>query len=72
MDLLSEIQVEYITMPGWKTSIKDVRTFSELPENAQKYIKKIEEIMRIPGMCTRNTVEHERTLVVSLTLFGSK
>jgi len=39
------VSVEYVTMPGWKTSIVDCRKFSELPENAQKYVKKIEELL---------------------------
>jgi len=42
------VSVEYITMPGWKTSISSIRKFDDLPENAQKYIKKIEELLGIP------------------------
>jgi len=44
-DILSNVEVEYIEMPGWKTSIKDAKTFKDLPENAQKYVKKIEELL---------------------------
>eukprot|EP00056_Hartaetosiga_gracilis_P003556 m.64720 g.64720 ORF g.64720 m.64720 type:complete len:450 (+) comp11502_c4_seq1:62-1411(+) len=40
--------VDYITMPGWKTSIEAVRKFEDLPENAQKYVKKIEELCGVP------------------------
>jgi hypothetical protein len=42
------VQVEYVTLPGWKTSICDCRSFQELPENAQNYVFKIEELL---GMC---------------------
>ena len=49
MEVLDEVEVEYITLPGWMTSIQHCRTFSELPANAQTYIKKIEEIAKIPG-----------------------
>merc|ERR1739844_271520 len=39
------LEVEYITMPGWKTSIADMRSFDQLPENCQKYVAKIEELL---------------------------
>ncbi|HEY8444744.1 MAG TPA: adenylosuccinate synthase [Bacilli bacterium] len=38
----------YITLPGWKESIKDVKTFTELPLNARKYIETIEEVVGVP------------------------
>lgn len=34
----------FITVPGWKEDITQVKSFDELPINAQKYIKKIEEL----------------------------
>ena len=42
------VEVEYITMPGWKTSISKVRKFEDLPINAQNYILKIEELLGVP------------------------
>jgi len=39
------VTVEYITMPGWKSSIASCRNFNQLPENAQKYVFKIEELL---------------------------
>jgi adenylosuccinate synthase len=35
--------VEYITFPGWQTSIEGVRDYEKLPQNAKKYIEMIEE-----------------------------
>lgn len=49
VEVLDEVEVEYITLPGWMTSIEHCRTFDELPANAQAYIRKIEEITQIPG-----------------------
>ncbi|GAC58466.1 adenylosuccinate synthetase [Gordonia hirsuta DSM 44140 = NBRC 16056] len=34
----------YETMPGWTEDISGCRTFDELPENAQKYVLRIEEL----------------------------
>ena len=49
VEVLDEVEVEYITLPGWMTSIEQCRTFDELPANAQAYIRKIEQITQIPG-----------------------
>ena len=37
-------QPVYEEMDGWKSEIKDVRRFSELPAKAQRYIRRIEEL----------------------------
>jgi len=42
------LEVEYITMPGWSTSIASVRKFEDLPINAQNYVLKIEELLGVP------------------------
>ena len=41
--------VEYITVPGWKVSIAECKTFESLPANAKDYITKIEDFLHIPG-----------------------
>lgn len=48
-EVLAEVEVEYLTLPGWKASIKHCRTMDELPKNAQSYVRKIEEIVDVPG-----------------------
>eukprot|EP00794_Sanderia_malayensis_P020014 gene20014-21975_t len=48
MDMLAEVEVEYITLPGWKKAIKDARKFEELPTNAQDYVKKVQDVLGVP------------------------
>lgn len=48
LDVLKNVEVEYITVPGWKTSTVDCRTFEEMPINAQGYVRKIESILSVP------------------------
>lgn len=49
LEVLAEAEVDYIEMPGWKgVDITGVREFGELPENAQKYVLKIEELVGVP------------------------
>ena len=43
-----KIKPHYITMPGWKTSTSKVKKFSDLPENARAFVKKIEILCGIP------------------------
>lgn len=44
----AKVKPVYITLKGWKTDITNVRSFDQLPENAKKYLKKIEELVNIP------------------------
>ncbi len=43
-----EIQPVYEEMPGWQESTVGARTLEELPENARRYIKRLEELMETP------------------------
>ncbi|XP_019868441.1 adenylosuccinate synthetase [Aethina tumida] len=45
---LSQVEVEYITMPGWQKSTEDVRSFDDLPDNAKNYVNKIHELLDVP------------------------
>ena len=45
---LGRVEVEYETLPGWKQSLKDVTSWDQLPENAQKYVERLEELLGCP------------------------
>lgn len=47
-EYLANCQPIYETLDGWKDDISKVRRFEELPENAQKFIGKIENYLKIP------------------------
>jgi adenylosuccinate synthase len=49
LQVLNGVQVEYITLPGWKQDITGVRSFEDLPKNAKAYIAKVAEILGVPG-----------------------
>ena len=42
---LSRVKPVYEKHPGWCCSTAEARTFAELPENAQKYLKRIAELV---------------------------
>eukprot|EP00112_Aurelia_sp_Birch-Aquarium-sp1_P011469 Seg2411.2 transcript_id=Seg2411.2/GoldUCD/mRNA.D3Y31 product="Adenylosuccinate synthetase" protein_id=Seg2411.2/GoldUCD/D3Y31 len=64
MEVLAEVEVEYITLPGWKTNIRDVRKYSDLPKNAQTYVQKIQELLGIPVQWVG--VGQSRAAIISL------
>lgn len=48
-EVLHKVEVQYETLPGWNSNTSAARTFEELPENAQKYVRFIEEYLKVPG-----------------------
>jgi len=45
---LKQCQPEYITVPGWRQSTRNIRSYSKLPSQAQKFIETIEELVGVP------------------------
>lgn len=46
--LLAECEPVYEELPGWKNSTLGLKSFNELPENAKRYLKRIEELIEVP------------------------
>jgi adenylosuccinate synthase len=55
---------QYEEMPGWKTSIKDVRKLDDLPEQTLKYIKRIEELVGVPAAIVSTGPDRESTIIL--------
>ena len=47
-DAYDDLELEYIEMDGWMQDTSKAKTYEELPENARKYIEKIEELIECP------------------------
>jgi adenylosuccinate synthase len=55
----------YETLPGWKTDISKLKKMSELPENAVKYVKRIQELCyNIPILIISVGPERSQTIEV--------
>ncbi|KIM48532.1 hypothetical protein M413DRAFT_437757 [Hebeloma cylindrosporum] len=48
LELLAKVEVEYITLPGWQSSIEEVTSYEALPANCKKYVEFIEDFMKVP------------------------
>ncbi|AQZ14596.1 ADE12 (YNL220W) [Zygosaccharomyces parabailii] len=45
---LGKVEVEYKILPGWQEDITKITEYNDLPENAKKYIKFIEDFVGVP------------------------
>jgi len=48
LEELAAVEVEYEKLPGWKCDISKCRTMSDLPRNAQAYLKRVESLLEVP------------------------
>ncbi len=61
---IERCQPVYEEMPGWKEDITGVKSFAELPVNAQNYIKRIEELVHCPIVMFSVGPDREQTVVL--------
>ena len=54
----------YETHKGWKSDITACKTWDELPENAKKYLKRLEELFEIPISIVSVGPGREQTIIL--------
>lgn len=59
-----ECEPVYVDMPGWEESTVGAKRFEDLPENAQHYLRKIEEVTRTPLAIVSTGADREETIVL--------
>lgn len=64
VEILSEVEPEYETLPGWKGKISQVKHVDDLPKEAQVYLKRIAELVNVPIVLV--SVGRERTNTIVL------
>jgi adenylosuccinate synthase len=64
LDVFAACVPVYEEMPGWKTNISQITSFDALPENARKYVKRLEELMGCEVVMV--SVGPKRTETISL------
>lgn len=62
----------YITMPGWHKDITNVKTFAELPKNAQNYLNKICELVGVPLGVFSVGPDRKQTISIEKIFKGGK
>ncbi len=64
LQVLSECEPIYETLPGWCQSTTDCQSFSDLPENAQKYLYFLEAVSGVQVSIAAVGPERSQTIVV--------
>ena len=54
----------YETIPGWAESSVGVTDFDKLPANAQKYLRRIEEITGVPVHMVSTSPDRDHTIML--------
>ncbi|HEX8440507.1 adenylosuccinate synthase [Archangium sp.] len=61
---LARVKPIYETMPGWDEKLAGVRTFDEMPENAKRYVRRVEEICGVPVVCISVGADRGETVLL--------
>lgn len=54
----------YETIPGWKESTRGARSWAELPAEAVKYVKRVEELIETPVTLLSTSPERDDTILM--------
>ena len=64
VEILSEVEPEYETLPGWKGKISQAKHLEDLPKEARGYVERIAELVNVPMVLV--SVGRERTNTIVL------
>ena len=60
----ARVEALYEDMPGWKTSTIGVTQYEKLPEKAQRYLKRLEEVSGVPVAIVSTGPDRVHTIVL--------
>jgi adenylosuccinate synthase len=61
----ARVRPVYEEMPGWSESTEGARSWADLPGNAVKYVRRIEELIQCPVALLSTSPEREDTILVT-------
>ncbi|HTY50317.1 MAG TPA: adenylosuccinate synthase [Steroidobacteraceae bacterium] len=64
VDAYSEVEPVYEELPGWRSSTVGVREFGALPENARRYLQRIQQLAGVPIDMVSTSPDREHTIVL--------
>ena len=63
-DAVAKCQPIYETMPGWSETTQGVRKWEDLPNNAQRYLKRLSEVVGAPIAMVSTGADREDTILL--------
>ncbi|GHF23437.1 adenylosuccinate synthetase [Kordiimonas sediminis] len=64
MEDQADVEAVYETMPGWKESTFGARSWADLPAEAVKYVRRVEELIGVPVALLSTSPERDDTILV--------
>jgi adenylosuccinate synthase len=64
LEVFGKCRPIYEEMPGWKADISGARTFAELPEKAQTYVRRLEELSGCPIVLVSVGPRRDQTIML--------
>ncbi len=61
---LARVEAVYEDLPGWQTSTVGVTRYEKLPENARRYLKRLEEVSDVEVAIVSTGPDREHTIVL--------
>ena len=68
-EALSLCEPIYEKMPGWAESTAGVTSWDKLPQNAMDYLRRIEDVVRVPIDIVSTGPDREETIILNQTFF---
>jgi adenylosuccinate synthase len=62
-DLLAECEPVYEELPGWSASTVGITCFGDLPQAAQAYLNRVEQVCGVPIDLISTGADREQTIV---------
>lgn len=64
MEDLAEVTPVYETVRGWKETLTGIKRFEELPENAKRYVRRVEELSGVKVICVSVGPDRGQTMLL--------
>lgn len=64
LSIMAQCKPVYESLPGWKEDLSKIKTYDELPENAKRYLNRIEELTGVPVAIISVGPGREETIVL--------
>jgi adenylosuccinate synthase len=61
---LARVQPVYEELPGWPEHLAQVRSLDALPENAKRYLRRVEEVAELPVTCVSVGADRGETILL--------
>lgn len=65
VNIFEDLEPIYVELPGWQDSTFGAKNLNDLPENAQAYIRYLEEVVEVPVDIISTGPDREETIILN-------